>query len=449
MPALLDPYPAEFTYQLMVQLNMFFQVIASGLIFGSSLRRKRNQPLWVLLSLVLCAMALLACVLFRIRYNSLVTRFIMRLVQFSMPLCVILLGTEGTFTTKLRVWCGGIAAMEIGAALYSLLLAALGVDERVTICLYDPAKSPDMFDWILYHMIHLLVYFIVYRLARPRRDDELDWVGNLSTTLLTLACLLFLTVPDCVSNEFRAESWPMLLVNRIYLLALSVFILALCSGIELQSYYRVRMTVMEQVAAQDRKRYQQMKENIDVINMRCHDLKHQLDDFSGKLTDTELESLRDAMNIYDRNIKTGSEVLDVVIYLSQLTCEKEGIELTCLADGSALGFMNTSHIYSLFNNAIGNALEAVCKLEEREKRVVSLSVAQCSGQVIIEVTNFFDGVFTQSGDRPRTTKRDKGRHGFGIMSMRYVAELYGGSMSIQTQRDIFNLRVSIPIPPAF
>lgn len=88
-------------------------------------------------------------------------------------------------------------------------------------------------------------------------------------------------------------------------------------------------------------------------------------------------------------------------------------------------------------------------MEEREKRVVSLSVAQCSGQVIIEVTNFFDGVFTQSGDRPRTTKRDKGRHGFGIMSMRYVAELYGGSMSIQTQRDIFNLRVSIPIPPAF
>lgn len=405
--------------------------------------------MWVLLSLVLCTAALMACVALRIHHNSLTTRFVMRLVQFSMPLCVILLGTEGSLTTKLRAWCGGIAAMEIGAAFYSLLLASLGVDERKTICLYDGTKGPDMFDWILYHAIHLLVYFIVFRLARPRRDDELDWMGNFSTTLLTLACLLFLTIPDCVSNEFRAESWPMLLVNRIYLLALSVFILALCSGIELQSYYRVRMTVMEQVAAQDRKRYQQMKESIDVINMRCHDLKHQLDDFSGKLTDAELESLRGAMDIYDRNIKTGSEVLDMVIYLSQLTCEKEGIELTCLADGSALEFMSTSHIYSLFNNAIGNALEAVCRLEDREKRVVSVSVAQWEGQVVIEVTNFFDGVWAKTGVRPRTTKRDKGRHGFGTMSMRYLAEQYGGSMSIQTQRDIFNLRISIPIPPAF
>lgn len=446
MSAFLKTLPTDFSYQLMVQLNMFFQVISSGLIFASSLRRKRKQPLWILLSLALCAAALLACVALRLRHNSLATRFVMRLVQFAMPLCVILLGTESTFTTKLKTWCSGVAAMEIGAAFYSLLLATLGVDERVTIRLHGGAQTPDMVDWVLYHAIHLLVYFIVYRFARPRRDDELDWMGGLSTTLLTLACLLFLTVPDCVSNEFRAESWPMLLVNRIYLLALSVFILALCSGIELQSYYRIQMTVMEQMAIQERKQYQQMKENMDIINMHCHDLKRQLNDFSGKLTRDEIDSFREAMDIYDRNIRTGNEVLDVVLYISQLTCEKEGIELTCLADGSTLEFMSISHIYSLFNNAIGNALEAVRKLENREKRVISVSVATCSMQVVIEVTNFFDGVLNEASGRPQTTKKDKSRHGFGTMSMRYVAEQYGGSMSIQTQRDIFNLRISIPIP---
>lgn len=445
MRTLFEAFPADYTYQLMVQLNMFCQLIFSGLIVGSSLRRKRYWFLWLLLSLALCAAALQACVILRIYYNNLATRFIMRLIQFAMPLCIILLGTSNVFTIKLKTWCAGVAAMEIGAACYSLLLAILGVDERVTICLYDGSKSPDLFDWILYYAIHLLVYLIVFRLARPRRDEEMDRTGHLSTTLLTQSCLLFLTVPDCVSNEFRAESWSMLLVNRIYLLALSTFILALCSGIELQSYYRTRMTVMEQVVANERKQYQQMKENIDVINMRCHDLKHQLDDFSGKLTAAELDSLREAMDIYDRNIRTGSEVLDVVLYLSQLTCQNEGIELTCLADGGALSFMRTSHIYSLFNNAIGNALEAVRKLDNKEKRVVSVTVAACDEQVIIEVTNFFDGVLAGT-EVLKTTKKDKGHHGFGTMSMRYVAQQYGGTMSIQTQRDVFNLRISIPIP---
>lgn len=338
--------------------------------------------------------------------------------------------------------------MEMGAALYSMLLAVLGVDERVTICLYDGTKSPGLLDWILYYAIHLLVYLVVYKLVRPPRNDGMDRTGHLSTTLLTLACLLFLTVPDCVSNEFRAQGWPMFFVNRIYLLALSIFILTLCSGIELQSYYRIKMTVMEQVVARERKQYQQMKENIDVINLRCHDLKHQLDGISGKLTSDEINTLRDAMDLYDRNIKTGCEVLDVVIYLSQLTCEKEGIELTCLADGSVLGFMNTSHIYSLFNNAIGNALEAVSKLDNQEKRVISVTVAIQGEQLLIEVTNYFSGILTGTGSLPETTKRDRSHHGFGTMSMRYIADLYGGSMSIQTQRDIFNLRIVIPIPPA-
>jgi len=372
----------------------------------------------------------------------------MRFVQFAMPLCIILLYAENTIHSKLRAWCAGIAAMEIGAALYSILLALCGVDERVTICIYDASKGPDWWDWLIYYALHFLVYFFVYKLARPRCDDEMDRTGHLSTTLLTLACLLFLTVPDCVSNEFRAQSWPMLLVNRIYLLALSIFILALCSGIELQSRYRTRMTVMEHVAAQERKQYHQMKENIDVINMRCHDLKHQLDDFSGKLTYDEIETLRDAMDIYDRNIRTGSEVLDVVIYLNQLTCEKEGIELTCLADGKALSFMKTSHVYSLFNNAIVNAIEAVRKLKEPGKRVVSVTVTSDGGRVLIEVTNFFDGILTRDETFPATTKKDRNHHGFGTMSMRYIAEQYHGTMSIQTQRDIFNLRVSIPIPKA-
>lgn len=446
MPFLLELFPSDYVYQFLIQLNMFAQLMSSGLIFSLSLRHKRRWPLWLLLSLVLCTAALMACVALRAWQGGLATRFFMRLVQFAMPLCMILLCTENDFSVKLKTWCAGVAAMELGASFYSLLLAIMGIDERVTISLFDGTRSPNWLDWLIYYVLHILVYLVTYRLARPRHDNEMDRTGNLSTTKLALACSLFLTIPDCVSNEFRVESWPMLLVNRIYLLALSTFILALCGGIEVQSQYRTRITIMEQVAERERKQYQRMKENIDVINMRCHDLKHQLDDFTGKLTNEEIESLRDAMAIYDSSIRTGNEVLDVVLYLSQLSCEKENIELTCLADGRALGFMNISHVYSLFNNAIGNALEAACKLENPEKRVVSVTVASEQGQVVIEVTNFFLGSLSGTEAFPQTTKKDRSRHGFGTMSMRYIAQQYGGTMSIQTQRDIFNLRISIPIP---
>ena len=107
--------------------------------------------------------------------------------------------------------------------------------------------------------------------------------------------------------------------------------------------------------------------------------------------------------------------------------------------------MRTRDIYTLFNNALSNAVEAVKKLEDPEKRVISLSVRKTGGHAEIELTNFFDGTTVQSGG---TTKQDAHRHGFGTMSMRYIAEEYGGSVSIQTQKDIFTLMIVIPLPSA-
>ena len=233
------------------------------------------------------------------------------------------------------------------------------------------------------------------------------------------------------------------LFYRFYLITVAVLVLFYCRQIAFRSRYRLEKELMDQVLSEERKQYQQLKENIDVINMRCHDLKHQLDDFSGKLTEREVAELRDAMELYDSNIRTGNEVLDVVLRLSKLTCDREHIQLSCLADGNCLGFMRTRHVYSLFNNAVGNAIEAVRKLPDEDKRVISLSVGKRGNQAEIEITNYFDGQVVRAGE---TTKEDRSHHGFGTMSMRYVVEEYGGNLSIQTQKDIFTLFITIPVP---
>lgn len=445
MQAFMDQLYATYHYQWMVQINMMGQLLLSGFLFSFSLRRKRHFFGWLTLSVVICFVLMLCSVLLRSHISGLGTRFIMRFIQLSMPLVIDLLCFSNPFHAKLKTWCAGVAGMEIGAAAYSFLLAVCNIDERITISLINQEQPVNAADWIIYYALHLLVYWVLWRFAGPRKSTELDRVSRLSTIVLTLCCIVFLTIPDCISNEYRAESWPMLLVNRSYLLVVSIFILVLCNGIELQSHYRTEMLVMDQILLQERKQYQVVKENIDLINMRCHDLKHHLDDFSDKLTAEEITSLRDAMNIYDRNIKTGSEVLDLVIYVIQLACEKEQIEFSCLADGQALRFMKNSHVYSLFMNALSNALEAVRKLDDPSKRVISLTVQQANGFIDAEIVNYFDGQMEQEGQALQTTKRERGQHGYGTMSMRYLAEQYHGTMAIQHQRDVFSLTIHIPI----
>ena len=101
----------------------------------------------------------------------------------------------------------------------------------------------------------------------------------------------------------------------------------------------------------------------------------------------------------------------------------------------------------VIGNAIGNALEAVRKVADPEKRVIGLTVERGNGTVEVEVTNYYEGNLQMQGDGvPRTSKADSGHHGFGTMSMRYIAEQYGGSLTVEAHRGIYTLHVSMPVP---
>lgn len=435
---------SPFLREMSMQANMMVQLVISGLIFGAALPKRRWYPFRLLLSLLICAGLTLALTQLRLRYLVLATRFLMRLVQFSMPLTVILLCRRGNIFSLLKTWCAGIAAMEIAASLYSLLLAVMGIDERVSIRIFDFGRTTtSIFDWLFYFAIHIFIYFALFRLTNFRHAEDMDRRSRVFTTALTLACVVFLTVPDCMSNEYRMVSYPLFLVNRLYLLVLAAFILALCSSIEFQSHYRINMTIMDQVLSEERKQYQQLKDNIGIINILCHDLRHRLEQFSGRLTDEEIESLRSAMNIYDSTVKTGNEVLDVVFHLNSMACQKDGIQFSFLADGAVLNFVEARHLYALFNNAISNAMEAAHKLDDPDKRVISVSVSQEGEIAEIEIFNFFDGRLPDAWD---TTKSERHLHGFGTKSMQYIVQLYSGSLFVQIRKDIYNLHISIPIP---
>lgn len=179
--------------------------------------------------------------------------------------------------------------------------------------------------------------------------------------------------------------------------------------------------------------------------MKCHDLKHRLESFERKLTEEDLDSLKRAIEIYDSNIKTNNQILDVVLYEKQLYCQKNDIVLNCIANGELLSFMSPTHIYSLFSNAIDNAVEAARQLSDEAKRIIDISVFTQGKYIIIEVSNYFIGERRDKQDLMRTTKADVNHHGYGVKSMRYIVEQYNGKMETNTIQNIFILHIELPI----
>ena len=205
--------------------------------------------------------------------------------------------------------------------------------------------------------------------------------------------------------------------------------------------------VMALLLKKERENFEIRKDKIEKINIMCHDLKHRIRELGETgYASEKLKKLESAIKSYDMAYHTGNEVLDIILAEIGEKCESRSIQLICIADGSVLGGMEVEHIYSLFDNALNNALEAVKQVTDAEKRYIELRVLKKGEMISIHIENYFNNerelVFKNGV--PQTTKAEEEWHGFGMRSIQLVVEKYEGGMNVAVKDDLFALNVFLP-----
>lgn len=208
-------------------------------------------------------------------------------------------------------------------------------------------------------------------------------------------------------------------------------------------------TVLNEFLDNERKQYELIKDDILNINIKCHDLKHIVKNLrkSGGVNTEVLEEIEDSVNMYNAIVRTGNDAMDVVLTEHSLYCAKNGITVSCMADGEALNFMNATDIYILFGNVMENAIDAVSKIEDKDKRDITLSVSHDTGVIRIREKNYRPQCEIKLvNGLPVTTKNDLLNHGFGTKSIKMITEKYEGVVKANLTEEFFILNIVIPYP---
>lgn len=194
--------------------------------------------------------------------------------------------------------------------------------------------------------------------------------------------------------------------------------------------------------------YKLSRENMEMINRQYHDLKHQIavlrSENSAEKRAAYLDEMEAGIKLYESQYKTGNAVLDTVLTGKSLFCNKHNINLTCVADGTLLNTMYVMDICTIFGNALDNAIECELQVQEKEKRLIHVSVSSKNNFILIRFENYFDGLLKLQNGLPVTTKPNVFYHGFGIKSIQYSAQKYGGSITVNTSNNWFELSILIP-----
>lgn len=256
----------------------------------------------------------------------------------------------------------------------------------------------------------------------------------------------------CIMSEnlfIYAKVDPGAALFNIVLQFYCITLLYLQSALFKKSSMRKELETIQLLWHQQKGQYQLSKETIELINHKCHDLKHQVQAIRAvkdeKERETYLEKIEKSVQIYSAIVRTGNEILDTILTEKSLICENSGIHINCVADGSLLAFMNSVDLYTLFGNALDNAIEAVRKLESKEKRVIDIMLYERQSFLMLQIVNPMCGEVKFEDGLPLTTKAKNGYHGYGMKSMLHTIQKYEGHLTTEVKNGCFYFNVMLPL----
>ena len=256
----------------------------------------------------------------------------------------------------------------------------------------------------------------------------------------------------CIMSEnlfIYAKVDPGAALFNIVLQFYCITLLYLQSALFKKSSMRKELETIQLLWHQQKGQYQLSKETIELINHKCHDLKHQVQAIRAvkdeKERETYLEKIEKSVQIYSAIVRTGNEILDTILTEKSLICENSGIHINCVADGSLLAFMNPVDLYTLFGNALDNAIEAVRKLESKEKRVIDIMLYERQSFLMLQIVNPMCGEVKFEDGLPLTTKAKNGYHGYGMKSMLHTIQKNEGHLTTEVKNGCFYFNVMLPL----
>lgn len=256
----------------------------------------------------------------------------------------------------------------------------------------------------------------------------------------------------CIMSEnlfIYAKVDPGAALFNIVLQFYCITLLYLQSALFKKSSMRKELETIQLLWHQQKGQYQLSKETVELINHKCHDLKHQVQAIRAvkdeKERETYLEKIEKSVQIYSAIVRTGNEILDTILTEKSLICENSGIHINCVADGSLLAFMNPVDLYTLFGNALDNAIEAVRKLESKEKRVIDIMLYERQSFLMLQIVNPMCGEVKFEDGLPLTTKAKNGYHGYGMKSMLHTIQKYEGHLTTEVKNGCFYFNVMLPL----
>ena len=112
------------------------------------------------------------------------------------------------------------------------------------------------------------------------------------------------------SGADRPES--AVIAESLYAIICCLLCLTMLFELNRRAKLTKEMEMVRMLWKEDSKQLAERKDTIELINMKCHDIRHKLEDYHLSLTNDEEKEIKSLIQIYDQTYRTGNQTRDVL-----------------------------------------------------------------------------------------------------------------------------------------
>lgn len=321
----------------------------------------------------------------------------------------------------------------VGSCLFEnrLLQNPYGIEASISILIVLGATYPVMFHWFSHRLFPLL----------EAQENDAIW-NSLWLVPLTFCCIFYYNLYTSGSIYTFSSN----LENLIFFFGVSAgsfFILTLILRLVEANVLTLHLQAKNHQLEMNMLQFHHLSEQIEQARQARHDQRQLINVLQVYLKSGDTANLK----AYVEKLCSAAPTNTVIVYchhpaLNALICYyadlcgQENTEFSAQIDFQEQTGIDDMDLIVLFGNLLENALEA-CRRQKTGERFIHLAIKRVGCQLVLLLTNSYDGIIRKEGSSYLSSKRVG--IGIGMASVRQITEKYHGTVNFENDETVFQV----------
>ena len=274
-----------------------------------------------------------------------------------------------------------------------------------------------------------------------------EWILILSVLGISffIVAIMQITILDA---EIDKEKLNLLMVSELGIILINILCLYITVNLN-ETHKREEQLIIDKRRSEYGQQYAQtIKEQYEQTRRLRHDMKQYASAMQalikgGKLNEAEelAEQQTESLSRIETVINVNNDFLNAILNSKLSFAKSKEIDVLCSIENDISG-IDDIDLCNLIGNLLDNAILAAEKCDP-ESRLIEIKITSAASRLVTIVRNSICDSVLRENPELKSTKADSAEHGFGIKTIKYIAEKYNGKFDYYEEGLIFISRVEL------